>query len=52
MNDEDLKILLDWFEKNKDHKLNLIEKEGIKIAVRNAETVGDLLETALKLLKK
>ena len=52
MNDEDLKILLDWFEKNRDHKLNLIEKEGIKIAVRNAETVGDLLETALKLLKK
>ena len=52
MNDENLKILLDWFEKNKDHKLNLIEKEGIKIAVRNAETVGDLLETALKLLKK
>ncbi len=52
MNDEDLKILLDWFEKNKDHKLNLIEREGIKIAVRNAETVGDLLETALKLLKK
>lgn len=52
MNDEDLKILLDWFEKNRDHRLNLIEKEGIKIAVRNAETVGDLLETALKLLKK
>ena len=52
MNDEDLKMLLDWFEKNKDHKLNFIEKEGIKIAVRKAETVGDLLKTALNLLKK
>ena len=51
MSDEDLKLLMDWFEKNKDHKLNFLEKEGIKMAVRKAETVGDLLETALKLLK-
>ena len=30
MNPEDLKLLLDWFEENKDHKLNFIEKEGLK----------------------
>ena len=52
MNSEDLKLLMDWFEENKDHRLNLIEKEAIKLAVRKADTVGDLLETALKLLKK
>ncbi|MBR6165473.1 MAG: hypothetical protein IKQ45_06055 [Clostridia bacterium] len=51
MNEEDLKLLLDWFEQNKGHKLNLIEKEGIKMAVRRASTVGDLLQTALDLLK-
>ncbi len=51
MNQEDLKLLLDWFEKNKDHKLNMIEKEAIKMAVRKAGTVGDLLQTALNLLK-
>ena len=49
---EDLKLLMDWFEENKDHKLNFIEKEGIKMAVRKAETVGDLLQTALDLLKR
>ena len=38
---------LDWLEKNMDHKLNFLEKEGIKMAVRNAKTVGDLLQTAL-----
>ena len=52
MHPEDLKLLMDWFEENKDHKLNFIEKEGIKLAVRKAETVGDLLQTALDLLKR
>ena len=52
MNNEDLKLLTDWFENNKDHKLKFIEKEAIKVAVKKADTVGDLLETALKLLKK
>ena len=52
MNPEDLKLLMEWFEENKDHKLNFIEKEGIKLAVRKAETVGDLLQTALDLLKR
>ena len=52
MTDEELKLLMDWFEKNKDHKLNLLEKEAIKMAVRKADTVGDLLKTALDLLKR
>ena len=51
MNEEDLKLLTDWFEQNKDHKLNFLEKEAIKMAVRKADTVGDLLQTALGLLK-
>ncbi len=52
MNQEDLKLLTDWFEQNQGHKLNFIEKEAIKIAVKKADTVGDLLNTALNLLKK
>ena len=52
MDQEDLKLLMDWFEKNKDHKMNFIEKEAIKMAVKKADTVGDLLKTALNLLKK
>ncbi len=52
MDQEDLKLLMDWFEENKDHKLNFLEKEAIKLAVRKAGTVGDLLQTALGLLKK
>ena len=52
MEQEDLKLLMDWFEQNKDHKLNFIEKEAIKLAVKKANTVGDLLDTALKLLKQ
>lgn len=52
MSEEDLKLLTEWFDKNKDHKLNFLEKEAIKLAVRKADTVGDLLTTALNLLKK
>ena len=52
MDQEDLKLLMDWFEENKDHKMNFLEKEAVKMAVRRAETVGDLLKTALDLLKK
>ena len=52
MRQEDLKLLLDWFEKNQDHKLTFLEKEAVKLELRRAETVGDLLETALKLLRK
>ena len=49
---QDLKLLTDWFDQNQDHKLNFIEKEAIKLAVKKASTVGDLLKTALDLLKK
>ena len=52
MTPEELKLLTDWFEKNKDHKLNFLEEEAIKMAVKKAGTVGDLLKTALDLLKK
>ena len=52
MDQQDLKLLTDWFEENKDHRLNFVEKEAIKMAVRKAATVGDLLQTALDLLKK
>ena len=52
MNQQDLKLLTEWFDQNKDHRLNLLEKEAIKMAVRKAGTVGDLLETALKLLRQ
>ncbi len=43
MTDEDLKLLMDWFEKNKDHKLNIIEKGAIKLAVNKAATVLSLI---------
>ena len=52
MTQEELKLLTDWFEAHKDHKLSFIEKEAIKLAVKKAGTVGDLLQTALNLLKK
>ena len=52
MSDEDLKLLMDWFEKNKDHRMSFLEKEAVKLAVKKADTVGDLLKTALDLLKK
>ena len=51
MDQENLKLLMDWFEQNKDHRMNFLEKEAVKMAVRKADTVGDLLNTALKLLK-
>ncbi len=52
MNEEELKLLTDWLEKNKDHELNFLEKEAVKMAVRKARTVGDLVKTAVDLLKK
>ena len=52
LSQEDLQLLTDWFAQNKDHKMNFIEKEAIKLAIRKADTVGDLLKTALDLLKK
>ena len=52
MDREDLQLMIDWVEKNKDHALNLLEKEAIKAVLRKSKTVGDLFETALNLLKK
>ncbi len=52
MTKEDLQLMTEWFEKNKDHKLSFLEKEAIKVMVRKADTVGDLVDIALKLLKK
>ena len=52
MEKEDSQILVDWFDKNKDHELNFLEKEAIKAVLCKCRTVGDLLDTAMKLLKK
>ena len=52
MEKEDFQLLADWFEKNQDHELNFLEKEAIKAVLRKCKTVGELAETALKLLKK
>ncbi len=52
MEKEDFQLLLDWFEKNKDHEMNFLEKEAIKAVLWKSRTVGDLVEIALKLLKK
>ena len=52
MEQEDIKLLLDWFEEHQNDKLNFIAKEAIKLEVKKANTVGDLLQTALKMLKK
>ena len=52
MNKEDIQILVEWFEQNKDHEMNFLEKEAIKAVLRKSRTVGDLMEAALKLLKK
>ena len=52
MEKEDLHLMTEWFEKNKDHEMSFLEKEAIKAVLRKSKTVGDLLETALKLLKK
>lgn len=52
MEKEDYQILMEWFEKNKDHEISFLEKEAIKMVLRKAKTVGELAETALKLLKK
>lgn len=52
MTKDELQLLMDWFEQNKDHKLSWLEKEAVKLAVAKANTVNDLLQTALGMLKK
>ena len=41
-----------WFEENRDHPISFLEKQAIKLALGQAKTVGDLMDMALKLLKK
>lgn len=52
MEREDYQLLADWFEKNQDHEISFLEREAIKAVLRKCKTVGELAETALKLLKK
>ena len=51
MDQKDMELLANWLMQNKDHKLNVLEKQAIKLALGRAETVNDLVETALSLLK-
>ncbi len=51
MEKKDIELLVHWLEENKDHKLNFLEKEAVKLAIGRAKTVNDLVETALSLLK-
>lgn len=50
MTEQDTRRLAGWLEKNKDHKITFLEKEAVKLVLRKAETVNDLIEAALKLL--
>ncbi len=52
MTKEDIQLLVDWFDRNKDHRITLMEKEAIKLMLRKVGTVGELADTLLKLLRK
>ena len=52
MEKEDIQLLVEWLEANRDHKITLPEREAIKAVLRKCKTVGDLADMALKLLKK
>ena len=52
MTKEDIQLLVDWFDRNKDHRITLMEKEAIKLMLRKFGTVGELADTLLKLLRK
>ena len=51
MEKEDIQLLVDWFDKNKDHRISFLEKEAVKLLIKKADTVGELADTVLKLLK-
>ena len=51
MEQKDVELLARWLQENQHHKLNFLEKQAIKLAVSRADTVQDLVETALSLLK-
>ena len=52
MTKEDIQLLVDWFDRNKDHRITLMEKEAIKLMLRKVGTVGELADTLLKMLRK
>lgn len=51
MEQKDVELLAKWLQENQNHKLNFLEKQAIKLAVNRADTVQDLIGTALSLLK-
>lgn len=51
MEQNDIQLLVEWLEDNKDHKIGLLEREAIKVALHQAKTVGDLANLAVKLVK-
>ena len=52
MEKDEIQLLVDWLEENRDHEITFLEKEAVKAVLRGAKTVDDLVKTALKLLKK
>ena len=52
MEKEDIQLLVEWLEDNRDHTITLLEREAVKAVLRKCKTVGDLADTALKLVKK
>ncbi len=51
MEQNDIQLLVEWLEANKDHKIGLLEREAIKLALHQAKTVGDLANLAVKLVR-
>ncbi len=51
MEKSDVELLVKWLEENRDHKISFLEREAVKVALRQANTVGDLADLALKLVK-
>ena len=38
MDKQDLQLLMDWFEKNKDHEMSILEKEAVKAVLRKSRS--------------
>ncbi len=51
MEQKDIALLVRWLEENREHKLNFLEKETVKLAISRAKTVGELVDSALSFLK-
>ena len=52
MTNEEWELLKKWVEEHHDHRLSFIEKEAIKAVLRKANSIDELLKTAIDLLKK